>query len=148
MKEIPLTQGYVALVDDGDYEELSQFNWYANVQSDGRVYARRMNNRTKRQVSMHRQIAGVPGLVIDHINGNGLDNRRDNLRGVSPAENAQNITKPTRAKTGERNIGTTKNGQYVVECMRFRKRYYGGIYYDLKDAIAARDALVESLEKI
>jgi len=146
MKEIPLTQGYVALVDDEDYEELSKFKWCANPQPDGRVYAAR-KNEAYRTVSMHRQIAGKPGLVVDHVNGNGIDNRRENLRAVSIAENAQNITKPPRTSTGHRNIYEAHGG-YTVACMRFRQRYYGGYYRRLEDAIAARDALVESLERI
>jgi len=147
MKEIPLTQGYVAIVDDEDYESLLQFNWHACPANDGgQVYAKR-KNEARRTVSMHRQIAGKPGFVVDHINGNGLDNRRENLRAVSIAENAQNITKPVRSETGQRNV-YRQTGGYVVRCQRFGADYYGGFYRDIRDAIAARDALVESLERI
>ncbi len=87
MKEIKLTQGKVAVVDDEDYEYLNQFGWYFNV------YAVRMIsiNGEQKKIWMHRLINNTPdGLETDHINHNRLDNRRDNLRTVIKAQNQQN----------------------------------------------------------
>lgn len=84
-KEIPLTQGKVALVDDEDYERLNQFKWFAS--KNGKTYYA----IRKSKILMHRTIITPPsGFEIDHINGNGLDNRRENLRIVSHRENCQN----------------------------------------------------------
>jgi len=88
IKRIPLTQGYYALVDADDYEQLSQYKWHVKVKSSG-PYAYR--TRGRKQIPMHRQILNAPpGLYCDHINHNGLDNRRCNLRLCTPQQNSFN----------------------------------------------------------
>jgi hypothetical protein len=85
VKEIQLTQGYVALIDDEDYQDVSQFKWQLHRDGKGGLYAKRD------KVFMHRYILEPPtGTQIDHINGNGLDNQRANLRFATYAENQQN----------------------------------------------------------
>lgn len=94
MKEISLTRGLVALVDDEDYEELSRYKWYAS--SNG--YARRNGWRSgyprkRALVSMHREIMGLlsgDNREVDHIDGNKLNNQRSNLRICTHAENMRN----------------------------------------------------------
>lgn len=92
-KEIPLSQGLVALVDADDYERLSQWKWCA-YRNRNVVYAVRRERGKKGKNSfiwMHREIVNPgTGLLCDHINGNGLDNRRCNLRAVSNSENCKN----------------------------------------------------------
>lgn len=94
MREIELTQGLYALVDDEDYEELNKFKWHA-VKFRNSYYAARsvtLPNGKTRKLLMHQQIIGKKdGYVIDHINGNGLDNRRCNLRHVTIRQNGQNL---------------------------------------------------------
>lgn len=86
MKEIPLTQGYVALVDDEDYERLSMFPWHIS----SRGYAVR-NSRGSGKELMHRALMGNPtGREIDHINRNRLDNQKSNLRLSTHRENCCN----------------------------------------------------------
>ena len=102
MKEIPLTQGKVALVDDNDYNELSKYKWYSSERRNT-CYAERMswnkilhNQKTSR---MHHIIMHLPSNIeIDHINGNGLDNRRENLRAVTRRQNQQNQHVPKTSK--------------------------------------------------
>jgi len=78
MKEIQLTQGKIALVDDGDYEKLNQFKWYT-IKIRSLFYAAR--ERQNKTILMHRIIINAPErLYTDHINGNPLDNRKINLR--------------------------------------------------------------------
>ena len=92
MKEIKLTQGKVAFVDDEDYEVLNQWKWYAH-NTHGIWYAyRNTNNGKKRtQLLMQRVILQTPiGMQTDHINHNGLDNRRANLRACTPSDNQHN----------------------------------------------------------
>ena len=100
MREISLSRGYVALVDDEDYEWLSQTGWTAKGRiTDPTIYAahsRRDENGVRRHVWMHRRILGLERgspLQVDHINGNGLDNRRANLRVCTLAENHRNRRK-------------------------------------------------------
>lgn len=93
-KRIPLSQGKFALVSDEDYERVSQYNWTY----DRNGYACRMvqvhrteGKRTRRKVLMHRFILGAPkGVEVDHANHNGLDNRRENIRVASHAQNRHN----------------------------------------------------------
>ena len=92
MKEIPLTRGLVALVDDEDHARLSVHRWHADI-SGKTAYAKRQVPGGKRQrgIKMHREIMNPPkGFVVDHINGDGLDNRRSNLRVCTHAQNITN----------------------------------------------------------
>ena len=83
MKTIQLTRGMVAMVDDADYEWLSQYHWQAKP-SKRTAYARRSGYPELGYcgcILMHRQILGAkPGQFVDHIDGNGLNNQRSNLR--------------------------------------------------------------------
>lgn len=88
-KKIPFKGGGFAIVDDADYLELSRFTWH--ITSHG--YAGRINTKHAKpsSVLMHRQIIAPPAdLVVDHINGNRLDNRRENLRVCTTKENLRN----------------------------------------------------------
>jgi len=90
-RRIMLTRWYFAIVDVEDFEWLSRFRWCVLCSREGnpRYAARRENNRF---VLMHRMIADVPrGMDVDHVNGNGLDNRRHNLRVCTRSENLQNM---------------------------------------------------------
>lgn len=77
--EVPLTRGLVALVDECDVEVVSQRNWTAHLDHDGRYSAHARIG--KRDVYMHRVILSAPaGRLVDHANGDSLDNRRQNIR--------------------------------------------------------------------
>ena len=93
MKKIQLTQGKAALVDDADFAELSAHRWHAVRGRKGTFYAARDDfaSGARRHIYMHRAILGVDAaLQVDHANGDGLDNRRSNLRSASRAQNQQN----------------------------------------------------------
>lgn len=93
-RSIPLTRGFVALVDDADFGWLNQWKWQAHVKREGLVYAMRDERRadgTRRRVRMHRAILDVPeGLFPDHIDGDGLNNQRANLRVCTHRDNCRN----------------------------------------------------------
>jgi hypothetical protein len=92
MKEIPLSRGMVAIVDDCDFERLSRFKWYAARGRTGSWYARRHRPGVLgRKIWMHHEVlGGTRDALVDHKNGDGLDNRRDNLRWATPRQNHQN----------------------------------------------------------
>lgn len=88
MKEIQLTRDKSAIVDDEDYEFLMQWKW----QDNGHGYAvRTCRKNGKRKIWMHRILNKTPdGMHTDHINGDKLDNRKQNLRTVNRAQNGMN----------------------------------------------------------
>lgn len=99
MKEIQLTQGKVALVDDEDYKRLSQYKWQYHL-----GYAKRgVYNEIKKNndsVKMHREIMNCPkGLVVHHKNHNRLDNRKENLLICSVRENHKSQKQKNKDKT-------------------------------------------------
>jgi hypothetical protein len=92
-KEIHLTQGQTAVVDDADFDSLASFRWRAFRRRD-KFYAVRTGGWGNVMVLMHRQILdAAPGQAVDHKNGNGLDNRRCNIRISTRCGNQQNVAK-------------------------------------------------------
>ena len=107
-RRIPLTQGLYALVDPADYAELSRYRWHANRGRET-FYAQRKVwdplTRTERTVKMHRQILNCPDhLVVDHVNHNGLDNRRANIRAATTAQNVCNVRPATSARAAAQHL--------------------------------------------
>lgn len=104
MKEIQLTQGKVTLVDDEDYEYLNQWKWCA-AKNGNTYYATRKGSRKdtskknkRKTIFMHRIILPSSIKEIDHINHNGLDNRKSNLRECNRSENSRNKSARGRSK--------------------------------------------------
>lgn len=116
MKEILLTQGKVALVDDEDFEWLSQWKWYAARQKLWYAGRKCTTPRGSRFLAMHREIFGFPGVFIDHANGNTLDNRRMNLRCATRAENIRNSPKRYSVQTSSRFKGVSWNRRQKKFC--------------------------------
>jgi hypothetical protein len=112
MKEIPLTKGKVALVDDEDFEEVSKVTWYL-VKIRNTCYAHGyVKPPSKKMEYMHRLILKTPeDMETDHINGNGLDNRKENLRVVTHRQNMQNIHIQTKSYSV---VGDKKQGHRIA----------------------------------
>lgn len=93
MKEITLTKGKVAFVDDSDYEIVKGFHYYYH--SKGYAIRWAGAHHIPKEVYLHHDIVGKApqGFVVDHINGNKLDNRRNNLRFVTRSQNRVNSRK-------------------------------------------------------
>lgn len=86
VREVPLSRGLVALVDDEDLEPVSQYKWCALASRNDRFYAitRPLIAGKQRTWYLHRFILDLPPeLEVHHLNGNGLDNRRENILGMS-----------------------------------------------------------------
>lgn len=99
MITLELTKGKIALIDDEDAGLVAGYTWYARgfAKRHGLFYAVANVPGTghfSKKVSLHRLLLGaVTGDIVDHVNGNGLDNRRENLRLVGYGENNQNSTR-------------------------------------------------------
>jgi hypothetical protein len=141
VKEIPLTQGQVALVDKDDFERVNAFKWYARWSPKANAfYAYRIQRENGKRNNIHiaRFIMNTPkGMVVDHINGNPLDNRKINLRNCTQAQNSVNKHK-TINKTGYRDI--YKNGNtFRVTLRQNRIKLFDKCFRTIEEAIATRD---------
>ncbi len=138
MKEIPLTQGKVAIVDDEDFEWLSQWKWhYHNMGYAVRTTAR--PNQT--HILMHREICGLhSSLEFDHINGNGLDNQRSNLRACTHSQNIQNSKVRKDSGSGFKGVFYLSKVHKWEACIRVNgKRKHLGRYLNPEMAACAYD---------
>jgi len=97
---VPLTRGLFALVDAADIPAVAAFNWHA-VRDCRTFYAATPAKRGKPAIKMHRLLMPAPSpLVVDHANGDGLDNRRGNLRVVTQSTNQRNRKSPANTASG------------------------------------------------
>jgi len=102
MKEIKLTQGFATLVDDEDFEYLNQWKWHVR-RNKNVFYAARDTIRDKLgnhpKIHMHRLIMNTPdGMMVDHIDHNGLNNQKSNLRICTHGQNMCNTSSRGRSK--------------------------------------------------
>lgn len=130
VKEIPLTNGLTAQVDDRDYEPLMCLApWYA-VKCSGKWYAARRINarRGLMRLYMHQAILGsccVRGVVVDHVDGNGLNNQRTNIRRATPAQNSANKRKQQNGGTSRfKGVSTLKSRPGLFRAV-VKGRYLG-----------------------
>lgn len=128
---VPLTRGLKAIIDAADAEVVGQYNWHSHFKR-GQAYAATNGPRggPKRvHLSLHRLIIDPPaGVVVDHINGDGLDNRRSNLRVATNAENGRNRRISVANKSGFKGVdfnrgrwrATIRDGSRPVFLGRFK----------------------------
>lgn len=147
--QIPLSKGYFAIVDEID-SDLLHLRWYWHRQNYA-IYSTRSGN-TFSKTRMHRMI--LERILdrplsqiefVDHINGNGLDNRRSNLRLATPSQNSRNSKKPITNTSGYKGVTFCKNtGKWVGQIKENNKNHYLGSYDTPEEAykaycIAARE---------
>ena len=143
-KEIPLTKGFVALVDAADYDFLMRWSWHVRRQRN-KWYAVRHDytDGTPRWMKMHRVIMDAkPGSLVDHTNGDGLDNRRGNLRYATNGQNQCNKGVRSDSKSGYKGVSLHK--QYGNKRWRARIKVNGkkqqlGYYATAEEAARAYD---------
>lgn len=138
MKEIILYRNKgVALVDDEDFNWLSQYRWHLD-----RGYAAMTIKKPQKGIMyMHRLINQTPkGMSTDHINRNKLDNRKANLRTCTQSLNNANSTQRTDNTSGVKGVVWHKrNERWQAQVTFQKKNYYLGQFTDKRDAIRARN---------
>lgn len=145
MKEIPLTQGFVALVDDSDFDRVSAHKWCVS-KTPRNFYAKRAfpkGDGTQGWIRLHQFL--MPGVKeIDHRDGNGLNNCRDNLRPCNRRQNQQ-AHKRKRADVTSKYRGVSwhpKVKKWQASLSVNGKTVYLGIFTREEDAARAYDAAV------
>lgn len=140
---IELSKGKTALIDDADFELVSQFKWSFTPSRTGKEYAKR-KDQNRKTVSLHRFLLGLtgPSLVVDHINGDGLDNRRSNLRVCTQADNNKNMKFYSSNTSGYRGVHFNKRDQKFQANIRVDKklRFLGYFNSAIEAAKAYNDA--------
>ena len=144
---VPLTQGYVTYVSPEDFVEVSRYNWCASVGRGGRVVAARSYRRAGKTITvlLHRFIAKPLQLHVDHIDRDPLNNRRENLRIVTHAQNRQNTSKQSNNTSGFKGVTRDKqSGKWVARIQVFGRPQYLGFFCDPNDAAKAYDVAAKA----
>jgi len=144
IRYIPLTRGRYAIVDAEDFEWLSQYKWCLVQRGKSEYAGRREKGRC---VSMHREIMKTPDdMVVDHINGNGLNKRRCNMRNCTKAQNSYN-SRPRGGRS--RYVGVTyrkRTGKYEAVIGYRGEKVHVGEFDSALEAAKARDRKARELQ--
>ena len=142
-KQIPLTQGKFAVIDDEKYEQYSRYKYYAS-KIKNTFYAYRDENG--KSIAMHREITNCPaGMVVDHKDSDGLNNQKSNLRVCTVTENNRHARRVNQYnKNGFRGVG--KNGVYYNALISISgKNKTIGSFRNAEDAARAYDEKAKEL---
>ena len=152
MKEIPLSQGKVALVDDEDYDRLTHLcSWHVSkvTPKNKQVYAYgalQIGYKRQMPLAMHRVIMKAKsGQLIDHINGNGLDNRKENLRFCTRSEDGANRMAQPHSSMFKGVSFHKQTGQWKAQIKKDGKNIHIGYFRTEEAAARAYDAKAKEL---
>lgn len=136
MRQIALSKGMVAIVDDDDYEELSKYKWHILDNKSGYAARNSLPHETfgprRHHILMHRAVNKTPdGMHTDHINGNKLDNRKENLRTVTQNENAKNRKKNAKGTSKYKGVYWHKqHRKWYAQISVNKKTVFLGLFRD------------------
>jgi len=138
-KEIIITRGEVTIVDDENFEELSQYKWYL---MDGFVGRTVKENGKRTTIYMHRVVAEAPkGVSVYHLNGNKLDNRRENLWLEKGSARMHKRKKNMAHSSQYRGVYWAKEKKIWIAEIKVNKKHLRlGYFEDEKEAAIAYDA--------
>lgn len=152
--EILLSSGHIALVDDVDVTLVLGTNWHLKVRGGGIGQYARSNRPGGGSTYMHRLILGVsdPRVLVDHVDGNGLNNTRTNLRLCSNKENSRNRACKTKAVSGFLGVGylpysisagrrIPRQKPWFAHVTVDGKSIFGGYFLTPEEAAIKRDAM-------
>lgn len=144
MKEIVLSKGIVAFVDDEDFESLNKFKWH--TRKKGKMFyairnTSRAGNKMAKTVWMHKELLKVPeDMDIEHKNRNGLDNQKNNLRQCTKAQNQWNTTENENNTSGFKGCYFDKrDGMWFSSIQINGVRKYLGRFKTVEESAKAYD---------
>jgi hypothetical protein len=151
--EIPLPSGHIALIDEEDWELVKPYKWHAsgnNGRSRKIVYVRTTIYRPSGKpigIQLHRLIMGAaPGVQVDHIDHNALDNRRGNLRICTPGQNNANQRVKRNNSSGYKGVSWHKGtGKWLARTRLAGQEQYLGLFDDPWEAAQAYNAAVQAI---
>lgn len=127
--------GTVFSIDKEDYHKIKDSKWVEN--KAGYLVARK-NNKVYRLSRVLMGMSSGDKNVVDHIDGNTLNNKKDNLRIVSQSQNCKNTSHSKKSKTKYPGISILPTGKYKARITVNRKRIHIGHFDNLEEAISAR----------
>lgn len=149
MKQISLTQGKYALVDDEDFERLNQHKWQV-CKKGYCFYAQRSIQKSNggwTTSPMHRQVMSAPpDMQVDHHNHNGLDNRKANLRLCTRSQQQHNQLSHKNTSSKYKGVCWYKLYKKWLASIRYMyKSYHLGYFYNEVEAAKAYDAKAKEI---
>lgn len=147
MKEIQLTQGKVALVNDDMYEELNRYKWCAKKHRNTFYAVRYLPQNPNLLIYMHHEVIGRPpkNLMTDHENGDGLRNLKSNLRFVTSRQNCQNRKNIKKTSKYPGVYWHKRDKKWVAMILINKKRKHLGCFIDELEAFGSYKKAVEKL---
>lgn len=143
MKQIPLTQGQFAKVDDWWYDYLMQWKWHAEFDKNTKSYYAARLDSSRKKIYMAREIMNTPKeMICDHINHETLNNQEHNLRNVTNSQSSMN--RRLRSDNILREKCVTKNGSgFLVRVVVEGKRVFCKTYRTIGEARKERDKAIK-----
>lgn len=138
--KIELTQGYYAMIDDNMFDRVKMFKWHVKISGNKtkHIYAEAHVPNTNNKIFLHRLILDMPESTIDHIDGDGLNNTRENLRLCTQVENSRNQQIKKGITSKYKGVYWKKsNKKYCAHIAIPNKRIYLGLFDSEIDAAKA-----------
>ncbi len=148
MIEIPLSNGFNAQIDEEDFVKINMYKWYASLFGNvWYAYSTYTPSKGKsKTIQLHRLIMNFPKYAIDHIDGNGLNNQKKNLRPANKQQNGRNAGLNKNNKSGVKGVAWSK------ACNKWRayitidnKQKYLGVYDSIEEAAKIRKKAAEEI---
>lgn len=144
---IKLTKNQITVIDDEDYELVSKHKWRTLLRPDGKFVAIKSPSTECSYLYLHRLIMKAPkGLVVDHINGDTLNNKKENLRICSQMQNNQNrqrIISKSKIKGVYKSNNPNLKANWVAQIVVNKHKICLGYFKTLEEASEAYDEAAE-----